>query len=160
MSCMELWARADADTWMMGSWLIGTLGAAGATLGYRIRGRQAHSWPIVEARVESAHVGVMWYHYGRYYTPRFDVEVTYSYVVEGVTYTSKRFQVGGGKLQFRSKASAAGQARAYQAGRRIGALYCPGNPAYSVLRPGSPVQHLYVLGFLLFMNVAFLWAYC
>ena len=158
MSCMELWARADADTRMMGSWLLGTLGAAGATLGYRNRGRQAHSWPIVEDRVESAHVRVVWY--GTLDMPDYDVEVTYSYVVEGNTYTSKRFQVGGGKLQFRSKASAAGQARAYQAGRRIGALYCPGNPAYSVLRPGSPVFHLYALGLLLFMNAGFLWAYC
>ena len=154
MSCTELWAHADTPTlWTVGSLLVGTLGAAGATLGYRILGRQVDSWPIVQARVESAEVFAR----GK---DGCVCKITYSYVVEGQTYTSSRYQVGGGQLRTAARRSAGEEAHAYRVGRKIGALYCPADPSFAVLRPGAPSFHLYGLGVLVLLNVFFFAVFC
>lgn len=151
---MELWTNADATSlWTLGSLLVGTMGAAGVTLGYRILGRQADSWPIVEARVESAEV----FAHGK---NAWVCQITYSYVVQGQTYTSSRYQVGGGQLRTAARRSAGEEAHPYGVGRRIGALYCPADPSFAVLRPGAPSFHLYGLGLLVLLNVFFFAMFC
>ena len=151
---MQLWAYADTPAlWTVGSLLVGTLGAAGATLGYRILGRQVDSWPIVQARVESAEV--FWRGENAW-----ECQITYSYVVEGQTYTSSRYQVGGGQLRTAARRSAGEEAHAYRVGRRIGALYCPADPSFAVLRPGAPSFHLYGLGILVLLDVFVVGVFC
>ncbi len=93
-------------------------------------------WPSVNGLVNKAEVGVN--DVGRYYA-----DVSYTYDVDGQSFTGTRVRMSDGEYENRDGAALTIQN--LQVGMRLPVHYDPDDPAESVLRPGAGYQEYALL---------------
>jgi len=142
----------------MGVFLL-AFGVIGVFLLYKSwqQGKQADAsktWPFVTGHVVESHVQAGWSEDSEGDRHRsYSGEVTYTYEVNGQSFTSSQVNFGA-KTSHRRPEPAQAMVNAYQAGRGVSVYYNPGNPAESVLeRRAGGLGITFVMG-IVFLLVA------
>ncbi len=118
------------------------LAMAGFGIYFIALGNAARSWPRVEGRVISTRIRIDYPTAGtqgtrsqRQRLRQFYPSITYSWTVEGQSYTGSRYQLGTTHEKYDERQEAVKAAARFPAGAPIPVYYEPGNPSQAVLDP-------------------------
>lgn len=132
-------ARSDSQMARLFTWLaivsgIMFLGALLALPGVHRRNASIH-WPGTNGVVSAA--GLKVYLQKPYTEPIYELNISYSYVVDGIPRVGNRISFADSIQTFRKDVGLTWLSRSYPVGKAVTVYYDPAAPDFSVLKPGA-----------------------